>query len=156
MVRKSATPTNVVLQYKRLTPDAKPPYRATEGSACFDLYANDTVRIYPQRGQDKAYMIPTGIALYTPSGYHVQLYLRSSTGLKTKLRLANGTGIIDSDYTGEVILLVENIGVSAHTINKGERIAQMMLVKNVPTTLEEVEEATQEGGHEGFGSTGST
>ncbi|GAA6391493.1 dUTP diphosphatase [Megasphaera massiliensis] len=154
MVRKSATPPKTVLQFKRLTEDAKPPYRATEGSACFDLYANDTVRIYPQRGQDKAYMIPTGIALYIPSGYHVQLFVRSSTGLKTKLRLANGVGVIDSDYTGEVMLLVENIGVSAHTINKGERIAQMMLVKNEQATLEEVEEATKEGEHDGFGSTG--
>lgn len=154
MVRKSATPTKTVLQFKRLTADAKPPYRATDEAACFDLYANDTVRIYPQRGQDKAYMIPTGIALYIPSGYHVQIYLRSSTGLKTKLRLANGVGVIDSDYTKEVMLIVENIGVSAHTISKGERIAQMMLIKNVPTTLEEVEEATKEGEHDGFGSTG--
>ena len=53
MVRKSATPPKTVLQFKRLTEDAKPPYRATEGSACFDLYANDTVRIYHKGDKTK-------------------------------------------------------------------------------------------------------
>ena len=140
--------------FKKVTADAKAPFKATEGAACFDLYSNDTVRIYPQRGQDKAYMVPTGITLFIPEGYHVQVYVRSSIGLKTKLRLANGTGIIDSDYTGEVILLIENIGTAPFTINKGERVAQMMLVKNTSCNLVEVTEDMKEGNHDGFGSTG--
>lgn len=142
------------LRFKKVTADAKAPFKATTGAACFDLYANDTIRIYPQRGQDKAYMVPTGIKLFIPEGYHVQVYVRSSIGLKTKLRLANGTGIIDSDYTGEVMLLVENIGTAPYTINKGERIAQMRLVKNIACILSEVTEDMQGGNHYGFGSTG--
>lgn len=142
------------VSFKKVTADAKAPFKATEGAACFDLYSNDTIRIYPQRGQDKAYMVPTGIKLFIPKGYHVQIYVRSSIGLKTKLRLANGTGIIDSDYTGEVMLLVENIGTVPFTINKGERIAQMMMVKNEPCELLEVYKDTKDGSHGGFGSTG--
>ena len=144
----------VSLKFKRVTADAKAPYRATASSACYDVFANDTVTLYPQRGQDKAYKVPTGVAFEIPDGYHLEVYVRSSTGLKTKWRLANGTGIVDSDYVDELFLLVENIGSSVTRINKGERIAQVMLVENVPNELVEVDSLTKEGTHEGFGSTG--
>ncbi len=155
--RRKTTTNNkslVSLKFKRITPDAKAPYRATTSSACYDVFANDTVTLYPQRGQDKAYKVPTGVAFEIPEGYHLEVYVRSSTGLKTKLRLANGTGIVDSDYVDELFLLVENIGSSVTRINKGERIAQVMLVENVPNELVEVDSLTKEGTHEGFGSTG--
>lgn len=154
--RKTTTDNKylVSLKFKRITPDAKAPYRATTSSACYDVFANDTVTLYPQRGQDKAYKVPTGVAFEIPEGYHLEVYVRSSTGLKTKLRLANGTGIVDSDYVDELFLLVENIGSSVTRINKGERIAQVMLVENVPSELVEVDSLTKEGTHEGFGSTG--
>nr|UWG83938.1 MAG: dUTPase [Bacteriophage sp.] len=152
--RKTNTANMVSLKFKRVTADAKAPYRATASSACYDVFANDTVTLYPQRGQDKAYKVPTGVAFEIPEGYHLEVYVRSSTGLKTKLRLANGTGIVDSDYVDELFLLVENIGSSVTRINKGERIAQVMLVENVPTELVEVDSLTKEGTHEGFGSTG--
>ena len=134
--RRKTTTNNkslVSLKFARITPDAKAPYRATASSACYDVFANDTVTLYPQRGQDKAYKVPTGVAFEIPEGYHLEVYVRSSTGLKTKLRLANGTGIVDSDYVNELFLLVEN----------------------VPTELVEVDSLTKEGTHEGFGSTGS-
>lgn len=155
--RRKTTTNNkplVSLKFKRVTPDAKAPYRATTSSACYDVFANDTVTLYPQRGQDKAYKVPTGVAFEIPEGYHLEVYVRSSTGLKTKMRLANGTGIVDSDYVDELFLLVENIGSSVTRINKGERIAQVMLVENVPNELVEVDSLTKEGTHEGFGSTG--
>lgn len=155
--RRKTTTNNkslVSLKFKRITLDAKAPYRATASSACYDVFANDTVTLYPQRGQDKAYKVPTGVAFEIPEGYHLEVYVRSSTGLKTKLRLANGTGIVDSDYADELFLLVENIGSSVTRINKGERIAQVMLVENVPTKLVEVDSFAKEGTHEGFGSTG--
>lgn len=155
--RRKTTTNNkslVSLKFKRITLDAKAPYLATASSACYDVFANDTVTLYPQRGQDKAYKVPTGVAFEIPEGYHLEVYVRSSTGLKTKLRLANGTGIVDSDYVDELFLLVENIGSSVTRINKGERIAQVMLVENVPTKLVEVDSLTKEGTHEGFGSTG--
>ena len=155
--RRETTTNNkhmVSLKFKRITQDAKAPYRATASSACYDVFANDTVTLYPQRGQDKAYKIPTGVAFEIPEGYHLEVYLRSSIGLKTKLRLANSTGIVDSDYTDELFLLVENIGSTVTRINKGERIAQIMLVENVPNELVEVAYLTKVGTHEGFGSTG--
>lgn len=152
--KTTSTKYSVSLKFARITPDAKAPYRATASSACYDVFANDTVTLYPQRGQDKAYKVPTGVAFEIPEGYHLEVYVRSSTGLKTKLRLANGTGIVDSDYVDELFLLVENIGSSVVRINKGERIAQVMLVENVPTELVEVDSLTKEGTHEGFGSTG--
>lgn len=115
-----------------------------------------TETIYPQRGQEKAYLIHTGIALDIPKGYHAEVYLRSSAGKDTKFRLANGTGIIDNDYTGEIMLLVENIGPYVVRLNEGDRIAQLMLVKDVVFDLEEVEEITKDTkrGDNGFGSTG--
>lgn len=155
--RRKTTTNNkslVSLKFKRLTTDAKAPYKATASAACYDVFANATVTLYPQRGQDKAYKIPTGVAFEIPEGYHLEVYVRSSTGLKTKLRLANGTGVVDSDYVDELFLLVENIGSSVTRINKGERIAQVMLAENVPTELVEVDSLTKEGTHEGFGSTG--
>lgn len=155
--RRKTTTNNkslVSLKFARITPDAKAPYRATAASACYDVFANDTVTLYPQRGQDKAYKVPTGVAFEIPEGYHLEVYVRSSTGLKTKLRLANSTGIVDSDYVDELFLLVENIGSSVTRINKGERLAQVMLVENVPSELVEVDSLTKEGTHEGFGSTG--
>lgn len=155
--RRKTTTNNrslVSLKFKRITPDAKAPYKATAPAACYDVFANDTVTLYPQRGQDKAYKVPTGVAFEIPEGYHLEVYVRSSTGLKTKLRLANGTGIVDSDYVTELFLLVENIGSSVTRINKGERIAQVMLVENVPTELVEVDSLAKKGTHEGFGSTG--
>ncbi len=154
--RRKTTNTNnmVSLKFNRLTTDAKAPYKATASAACYDVFANETITLYPQRGQDEAYKVPTGVAFEIPEGYHLEVYVRSSTGLKTKMRLANGTGIVDSDYVDELFLLVENIGSSVTRINKGERIAQVMLVENVPNELVEVDSLTKKGEHEGFGSTG--
>ena len=144
------------LKFKRLTPIAKAPYKASSEAACVDLFVSKTETIYPQRGQEKAYLIHTGIALDIPKGYHAEVYLRSSTGRDTKFRLANGTGIIDNDYTGEIMLLVENIGPYVVRLNEGDRIAQLMLVKDVVFDLEEVDDITKETkrGSDGFGSTG--
>ena len=144
------------LKFKRLTPTAKAPYKASDGAACVDLFVSQTETIYPQRGQEKAYLIHTGIALDIPKGYHAEVYSRSSTGRDTKFRLANGTGIVDNDYTGEVMLLVENIGPYVVRLYEGDRIAQLMLVKDVVFDLEEVEEIMKDTkrGDNGFGSTG--
>ena len=144
------------LKFKRLTPVAKAPYKASNGAACVDLFVSQTETIYPQRGQEKAYLIHTGIALDIPKGYHAEVYLRSSIGRDTKFRLANGTGIVDNDYTGEVMLLVENIGPYVVRLNEGDRIAQLMLVKDVVFDLEVVEEITKDTkrGDNGVGSTG--
>ena len=127
----------------------------TEGSVGLDLASIATVRLMPTIISTGAYIIHTGIALEIPKGYHGQIHLRSSTGAKTKIRLANGTGIIDSDYRGEVMLLVENIGKYETSVAKGQRIAQLILMKNTPCKVELVDTLEETArGTQGIGSTG--
>lgn len=127
----------------------------TEGSVGLDLASIATVRLLPTAISSAAYIIHTGIALEIPKGYHGQIHLRSSIGAKTKLRLANGTGIIDSDYRGEIMLLVENIGKFEASVAKGQRIAQLILTKTNPCKLELVEDLEETArGTRGIGSTG--
>lgn len=117
----------------QLHEEAQLPKEATAGSVGLDLSSISSVEVLPNRIVPTAYMVHTGIALEIPKGYHGKVFLRSSTGAKTKLRLANGTGIIDSDYRGELLLLVENIGQYSEYISKGQRIAQLILEKTKPS-----------------------
>lgn len=130
--------TFISLGVKRLHPDAILPKRQTEGAACFDLCALEDVYIPPINAQESAHLLRTGLAFDIPQGYLISIYLRSSTGLYTKLRLANQTGIIDSDYRGEVQLIVENLGRTPIRITKGARIAQFLVECVLPVTITEV------------------
>lgn len=144
-----------VLKIKKLHEEAAIPVQMTEGSVGLDLASIATVHLLPTTISSGAYIIHTGIALEIPKGYHGQIHLRSSIGAKTKLRLANGTGIIDSDYRGEIMLLVENIGKFETSVAKGQRIAQFILTKNNPCKLELVEDLEKTArGTRGIGSTG--
>lgn len=144
-----------VIRVKRLHPNVIYPDKQTAGAACYDLICPETVHIHPHQGDDRCYKIPTGLAFEIPPGYHLKVFLRSSIGLQTKLRLANGTGIIDSDYRGEVCLLLENIGKHVITINEGDRICQCLLEKNVSCVWQAVDELSEtDRGTGGLGSTG--
>jgi len=83
------------------------------------------------------YLIPTGIKMDIPEGYHVQILPRSSTGLKVGLSIPNSMGIIDSDYTDEVFLIFLNISSFITHISHEDRLAQGMLVKNVEYKITE-------------------
>ena len=139
------------LQYIRLTDNAKPPIFATQGAACFDLtatscsIAGSRTRIYG-----------TGLALNIPEGYHVDVYIRSGLAFKKDFILANGVGIIDSDYTGEIMVKLVYIGDGQPDWPwVGDRIAQARLVRNTKTEFVETHEQKQtERGDGGFGSTG--
>ena len=140
---------------KRINPDAVIPSYKTDGAACFDLMTQEDIYLRTLNASDKAMMVHTGLAFEIPKGYHMKIFLRSSTGLNTHLRLANGTGIIDADYRGEVMLLVENVSKYPVSIPKGTRIAQGMIEKNIPVVFEEVKELSDtQRGQGGFGSTG--
>lgn len=141
-----------ILKFKRLYDDARLPKRATPESACLDVYAHGTYDVYSHLVSTPA-MIGTGVAMDIPKGYHVEVYLRSGVASKTFLRLANSVGIIDSDYKGELKLLVDNIGRGVYTIHDGDRIAQIKLVKDAVFEVEEVDDIA-ESTHGGFGSTG--
>ncbi len=145
----------VKVRVKRINPDAVIPSFKTEGAACFDMAVMDDIVLRTLNACDEALMVPTGLAFEIPEGYHMKIFLRSSIGHTSHLRLANGTGIIDSDYRGEVMLLVENPSRDLVIIPKGSRIAQGMIEKNVPVVFEEVEELSEtKRGAGGFGSTG--
>ena len=130
--------TLISLGVKRLHPDAILPERQTEGAACFDLCALEDAYIPPINAQDSVHLVRTGLAFDIPHGYHISISLRSSTGLYTKLRLANQIGIIDSDYRGEVHLIVENLGRTPICITKGARIAQFLVERDLPVAITEV------------------
>lgn len=155
-VRKpKTTNSDVVVKVKVLDPRAKLPEKKTEGAACFDIYCLDDVYLRTLNAGDKATLVPTGLAFEIPEGYHMKIFLRSSIGLNTKLRLANQVGIIDSDYRGEVKLIVENPSRNPVRITKGTRIAQGIIEKNINVTFSEVKELNEtKRGQGGFGSTG--
>jgi|TARA_Y100001960_G_scaffold156133_1_gene164364 dUTP pyrophosphatase len=147
------------LRAKKFTPDAILPEFQTTGAAGADMCANETIVAQP--GQ--ATLVKLGIGFDIPEGHFMMLCLRSSTPRKKGLFIPNGVGIIDSDYKGEFMLMVAPLGNEPVTIEKGERIAQTVLVpcKNLFTSgvevtkIIEVEELeASERGEGGFGSTG--
>ena len=154
------TPEGVVykttcLNFIRLSDKALVPEKKTEGSIGLDLGSTERVVLNPTKVTKEAYRIPTGIAVEIPDGYYGSIHLRSSIGANTKLRLANQTGIIDSDYRGEIVLLVENVGAFQEVIEEGDRIAQLILHKGDPMEVKEVKSLSKtKRGTKGIGSTG--
>ena len=101
-------------------------------------------------------LIPTGLIFDIPDGHVMKMFIRSSQALKKGLTMANGVGIIDSDYVEESFIMLENISDSMATIHHGERIAQCLIEKTSRVKIVEVTErpgqkTEREGG---FGSTG--
>ena len=139
---------------KRLRPDAKLPVRATEGSAGWDLCAatDKTIIIGPSLGT----RIPLGVALEMEPGWVGKLHLRSGVAAKKGLCLANGVGVVDSDYRGELAVAVWSLNrIADVTIEPGERIAQILFERSEAVEVEEVAElGVTERGAGGFGSTG--
>lgn len=144
------------IRVKILNENARIP-RVSEGNACFDFYASERVFIYP--GQ-KGVPVHTGLAFEIPPGYHMKLFMRSSYGKKTPLRLSNEVGIVDSSYRGEIIGIFDNIARFSLkdgecVIDKGDRFLQGMIEKNIPVEFEESDTLSEtERGAGGFGSTG--
>lgn len=140
------------VKVKRLYPDAKLPTYATEGSACFDIYAlTNGDADYGEPG-----VFRTGLAFEIPEGWVMKVYSRSGHGFKNDVRLANCVGVIDSDYRGEIMVKLtcdkKDWGLA---VNAGERIAQAMLEKVEKVSFEEVSELSSTiRGEGGFGSSG--
>lgn len=148
------------LNIKKLHPNATLPTYGTDGAAAFDLYAC-TVDGYAQTGSTiypgKPVTVGTGLAFDIPEGWCLMVYSRSGMGFNHGIRLANGTGVIDSDYKGEVMvkLVCDNDDVTPQRIDPGSRIAQARLEPVTRCTFTEVDQlTTTERGTGGFGSTG--
>ena len=137
----------------KIKTDAPLPAYGTAGSAGFDLYCNNDEPILAQPGE--LVKVPTGVYMQIPNGYFGAIYPRSSAGTKLRIRLANTTGIIDSDYRGEIILFLVNEGEEVVTINKGDRLVQMVIQPYIQVDIQKVESLDEtDRGTGGFGSTG--
>ena len=142
------------LQIMRLRPEAILPERQTPGSAGYDLSACLTEDLVIEPGD--CVPVPTGIAL-CPDRKDVVLLVYARSGLATKhgVSMANGVGVIDSDYRGEIGVGLVNLGSEPYTVQPGDRIAQLMVVPVVQPTLTVVDTLDEtERGAGGFGSTG--
>lgn len=129
----------------------KPMYM-TEGSAGMDVRANIKEPII--LGSLERVLVPTGIKMEIPMGYEVQVRPRSGLALKHGISMANTPGTIDSDYRGEIGVIMINLSKEDFVINPGERIAQLVLGKVYQMDLVEGELSATERGEGGFGHTG--
>lgn len=143
-----------IIRVKKLRKNAKLPTYGSSHAAGADLYACLEEAVTIQPGQTA--WIPTGIALEVPEGCAGLIYARSSLGTKRGLAPANKVGVVDSDYRGEVCVVLLNHGTQAQTVENGERIAQFVITPVLTPAYQESEELSDtQRGTGGFGSTGS-
>ena len=139
---------------KKLSPVAKLPTYGSQEAAGADLYAclEEPVTVDP----GESVWISTGIALEIPRGCAGLIYARSGLACKKGLAPANKVGVIDSDYRGEVVVVLHNHSDRPRTVEHGERIAQLVITPVLTPAYEEVNElSSSDRGAGGFGSTGS-
>ena len=139
---------------KRLSKEVSLPKYETNGSSGMDLAANINANINIDPG--KTAIIPTGFSLSIPKGFEVQIRPRSGLAAKKKISVLNTPGTIDADYRGEIKVILINLGQETFTVEKGLRIAQMVVCPIVQAKLKEVDDLSEtERGKGGFGSTGT-
>lgn len=140
----------IKVEIKKLHEDAIIPQYAHKTDAGADVFAIEETTIKPH----ETALIKTGISVAIPVGYEIQVRPRSGLSLKTNLRVANAPGTIDSDYRGEICVIMTNIGNLSITIKKGDKIAQLVISPVPMIDWVEVEELSPtERGEGGFGST---
>ncbi|MBQ7008654.1 MAG: dUTP diphosphatase [Ruminococcus sp.] len=144
----------MILRIKKLNENAEIPKRATNGSAGYDLCACIEEDVVIKKGQ--IVKIPTGIsAEINTNEAALMIYARSGLASKNGVTLVNCVGVVDSDYRGEIVVPLINLGNDDYIIEKGARIAQLVVT---PVILPEIEEVSELGdtdrGSGGFGSTG--
>ena len=138
---------------KRLSKEILLPKYETVGSSGLDLSANINSSIDIPPGQTA--IIPTGLSVSIPQGYEIQIRPRSGIAAKKSVTVLNTPGTVDSDYRGEIKVILINLGKLSFTVEKGDRIAQMVICPVIKAKLKEVEDLnTTSRGEGGFGSTG--
>lgn len=137
---------NMVVENEGLTPEYK-----TVGSSGADLKANEDCVLQPLERK----LIKTGVKVSIPYRFEGQVRARSGLSAKKGLTLVNGIGTIDSDYTGEILVSMINLSNESQEINKGDRIAQLVIVPVIQAEFNPVENLDDtERGAGGFGHTG--
>ena len=143
----------VKVLFKRLNQKAKLPSYKTSGSSGMDLMAcvDETITIKPNESK----LIPTGIAIAISEDTEVQISPRSGLAAKSSISVLNTPGTIDSDYRGELKIILFNHGKDEFTVNDEDRVAQMVLMPILKVEIEETNELPETvRGSGGFGSTG--
>jgi len=138
---------------KKLNPKAELPKYKTEGSSGMDLMAliEKPIKIKPQSSA----LISTGLSIAIPEDTEVQIRPRSGLAAKSSISVLNTPGTIDSDYRGEIKIILFNHGKEEFIVNNGDRIAQMILMPVIKAEFEEIKELPKTvRGSGGFGSTG--
>src|SRR3954466_4492251 len=141
------------VRIRRLHPSVPLPEYQTGGAAGFDLAASEDVTVAPS----SIALVPTGLVIEVPAGHFLGIFARSSTPLKRGLMVANGVGVIDSDYCGpadEIKIQVLNFTQAPVTVSQGDRIAQGLFLPVALVTWQEVEAPPRAESRGGFGATG--
>ena len=138
---------------KKLNPNVQLPAYKTKGASGMDLMAfiEKTISLEP----GKSCLVPTGLSVAFPKEYEIQIRPRSGLAAKNNISVLNTPGTIDSDYRGEIKIILFNHGSKSFVINNKDRIAQMVLTPIIKMQLEETKELPETiRGDGGFGSTG--
>jgi dUTP pyrophosphatase len=142
------------IPFKWLGSRSRVPQRQTSGSSGFDLHAVEGTTLGPAGKLGDVQMVGTGLAVSIHPGYEGQVRCRSGLALEG-IALANGVGTIDSDYRGEIKVILRNLGHNSFTILPGTRVAQLVICPVVPAELVEVDDLDEtDRGAGGLGSTG--
>ena len=153
-VASCTTVTTLRIEVQRVGNRGDPlplPSYATAGSAGMDLRADSAVTLLPGARA----LVPTGLAIAVPPGYEAQVRPRSGLALRHGLTCLNSPGTVDSDYRGEVCVILVNLGEERIALSRGERIAQLVVAPILRAELTEVAELQATGrGPGGFGHTG--
>lgn len=140
------------IRIKRLSPDAELPVYAHGPleDAGMDLRAIEAVTLPPHQPR----LVPTGLSIELPPGYEAQIRPRSGLAFKHAITLPNTPATIDPGYRGEIKVILLNLGQHDYTIEKGDRIAQMIIARYEAIEWLEADLADSTRGHGGFGSSG--
>jgi len=142
------------IQIKKLSTSVSFPKYETPGSSGMDIAAHIEENIIINPGEKS--LISTGLFVAIPIGYEIQIRPRSGLAAKKNITVLNTPGTIDADYRGEIKVILINLGKEKFTIERGDRIAQIVVCPVIQAELEEVTELSNtERGSGGFGSTGT-
>ena len=143
---------DISVEIKKLRPEAQLPTRGSQQAAGYDLHAclSSDLAIAP----GATVLVGTGLAFALPQGYFGGVFARSGLSVKQGLRPANCVGVIDSDYRGEIKVVLYNHSDEPQTVSSSERIAQIVIAPYIRCEFEDGEIDSTDRGAGGFGSTG--
>ena len=147
----------IITKFAKMTEEAVIPKYAKPGDAGMDLYAL-TGQVIP--GNARGFLVKTGLKVWLPEGYELQVRPRSGMSAKTSIRVANAPGTVDEGFTGEICVICDNLSNQDFIIDTDNRRIAQAVIKEVPKiqveeiSIEEMEQRTTERGDNGFGSTG--